>query len=1048
MVAPCPAFRLRLLFVFLLTAFASWHATATGAGSAGSRMFDVPAGEAVATLRKAAQQAGREIMFTTETAQGVHTAAVKGRYLPLAALSHMLAGTSLAATEDSQTGVLAVIRRAPKSEPLPRKPVLSQATAAAPLPEDAIVLSPFEVDSRSDRGYYATNTLAGSRLDTELRDLAASISVMTSEFLNDIAAHDLETAMVYALNVQPEMTDASPAVNGQSFSREDFAFRIRGMPRTSRTRNYFVWSLNSDIFNVERLDYSRGPNSVLFGVSSAGGLVNTTTKQAGYRPFVHLATQVGNHDRTRFTLDANTPLMPNRLALRLNAVQDRRETWRAHEFSESARVHVATRAELLPGTRLRVEFESGGNTVVRSRPLSAADFVSLWLAQGRTPQLAPGQSGAPAGFAVLGAPRLTLIDNGGTAPPLMNLQATAQTIGADGNYDNTAMLRDFSLMPRTAAISGPGSKRTVDYHTYTLYLDHQVFRGLDLEVAYNEQRSDQTTTDAHKDTLGLFADPSVMLPTGEANPNFGRYYVEANFERLHTRLLSQSRRVALSYRWSRPNWGEYRWAGVLSQRDSRLRSLRSVEYAEGSPFAPIPDHPDNRLWRRTYWDAGDPAENLAVSDPKIRSLGGLIEPVTGRSYSSVWLPGMLGPGQREQNRSLSVSGQGHWFDRLLVGTAGYSLDRVLSFQTQRVRDPATGGITFHPSAAPNAYRLPTRTFGLVMHLRPWLSLYANDSTNSALPTFQRIAPDSLRAPPPTGRGRDAGVALRLFGDRVNARINYYDTHASNDTQDYTVSSWLTASHNEIWNALADGGFVAREAADARLFDSVSAGTFDSHTRGWEVEVVAHPRPTLRIFANFSSGESRRSNVMDEIAAFLPSFLDEMKKYPGELVVRNQTPGQLATEGAVAADGLQTLQENLNHTRERFDFFRRDEGRVNRGERNYKGAAFANYTAPAGPLAGFSFGGGLRYQGSNVIGYDPGTNRPHRGNSNLLVDFRAGYEWRAGPGVRKATWTIALNVRNLLDNQSILDIRARGDGAVDRWFFQDPRAWQFSASTRF
>src|SRR5262245_32692612 len=45
--------------------------------------------------------------------------------------------------------------------------------------EPTIVLSPFEVVAEEDSGYKATSTLAGTRLRSELKDLAASISVVT-----------------------------------------------------------------------------------------------------------------------------------------------------------------------------------------------------------------------------------------------------------------------------------------------------------------------------------------------------------------------------------------------------------------------------------------------------------------------------------------------------------------------------------------------------------------------------------------------------------------------------------------------------------------------------------------------------------------------------------------------------------------------------------------------------------------------------------------------------------------------------------------------------
>ena len=62
----------------------------------------------------------------------------------------------------------------------------------APEGEDIKTLSPFVVAvSPNDIGYYAENTLAGSRLNTSLADLAASITVVTRQQMLDTAAIDM-----------------------------------------------------------------------------------------------------------------------------------------------------------------------------------------------------------------------------------------------------------------------------------------------------------------------------------------------------------------------------------------------------------------------------------------------------------------------------------------------------------------------------------------------------------------------------------------------------------------------------------------------------------------------------------------------------------------------------------------------------------------------------------------------------------------------------------------------------------------------------------------
>jgi outer membrane receptor for ferric coprogen and ferric-rhodotorulic acid len=45
--------------------------------------------------------------------------------------------------------------------------------------EAAVVLNPFVVNTSTETGYAATNTLDGSRLNTALRDTPAAISVFT-----------------------------------------------------------------------------------------------------------------------------------------------------------------------------------------------------------------------------------------------------------------------------------------------------------------------------------------------------------------------------------------------------------------------------------------------------------------------------------------------------------------------------------------------------------------------------------------------------------------------------------------------------------------------------------------------------------------------------------------------------------------------------------------------------------------------------------------------------------------------------------------------------
>src|SRR5262245_12293319 len=67
-----------------------------------------------------------------------------------------------------------------------------------PSQQDAIKLSPFIVDSTRDTGYQADSTLAGTRLNTPLKDIGASVSIYTKQLLDDIAATTSGDVFVYA----------------------------------------------------------------------------------------------------------------------------------------------------------------------------------------------------------------------------------------------------------------------------------------------------------------------------------------------------------------------------------------------------------------------------------------------------------------------------------------------------------------------------------------------------------------------------------------------------------------------------------------------------------------------------------------------------------------------------------------------------------------------------------------------------------------------------------------------------------------------------------
>ena len=205
-----------------------------GASEPATRAFDLPGDTAAKTLRQFANQSGLDVVFATEATANVQTNPVKGNFAPREAINRLLAGTGLIAEQNPRTGALTILRSpnerrvaqakagdrpvnsaesapaTPTSTPAPTKAATGSSSSST-TDDSAVLLSPFEVRTEKDTGYIATNTLAGSRLNTRLVDTPASISVMTKDFLNDIGALSVSQAMEYALSAATTSAAAAPS---------------------------------------------------------------------------------------------------------------------------------------------------------------------------------------------------------------------------------------------------------------------------------------------------------------------------------------------------------------------------------------------------------------------------------------------------------------------------------------------------------------------------------------------------------------------------------------------------------------------------------------------------------------------------------------------------------------------------------------------------------------------------------------------------------------------------------------------------------------------
>jgi hypothetical protein len=264
--------------------------------------------------------------------------------------------------------------------------------------EEPMVLSPFVVDSAEDRGSYKANsTLAGTRVRTDLKDVASAISVVTAQFLQDTGSKNQEDLLIYTPST--EITGLHGNFTGGSAggvigttpneNTVDSTTRVRGLDQADNTRDYFITNIPWDSFDVGRLDLQRGPNSILFGTGSPAGIINVNTNAATFSNSYNFTNRVDGWGSLRDSVSLNQEIIPGKLAVRFAALEDDEKYEQAPAFCNTTRYYGALRFDpQLFGkeshTSIRANIEEGHQLSDNPRTVPPEDQISNWFASSVT----------------------------------------------------------------------------------------------------------------------------------------------------------------------------------------------------------------------------------------------------------------------------------------------------------------------------------------------------------------------------------------------------------------------------------------------------------------------------------------------------------------------------------------------------------------------------------------------------------------------------------------------------------------------------------------
>ncbi len=263
--------------------------------------------------------------------------------------------------------------------------------SASPAPGETVMLSPFEVVSET-RGYFAANTMSGTRFNSKLEDLAASMTVITKEQMNDFAMLDINDVFLYTANTEGTgdytafSVDSDGNVADGVSTNPNNANRVRGVGSANiSVGNYKMSGLTPiDPLNSDGVEVSRGPNANIFGLGSASGTVNMIPSTANLRrDRTETVTRADSYGGYRVSLDANRILVKDRLAVRVNGAFQHDGFVRKPSGVNSVRYNGMVRFQPFKRTTLTASlgyYRMNGN---RPNMVPPRDSISYWLDVGK-----------------------------------------------------------------------------------------------------------------------------------------------------------------------------------------------------------------------------------------------------------------------------------------------------------------------------------------------------------------------------------------------------------------------------------------------------------------------------------------------------------------------------------------------------------------------------------------------------------------------------------------------------------------------------------------
>jgi catecholate siderophore receptor len=212
-------------------------------------------------------------------------------------------------------------------------------------------------------GYRATRSSTFSKIDMPLKEVPASVSVISETLIKDQAMQGIADVLRYV-----------PGAHGAQGEGNRDQVMLRGI---NTTADFFVDGVRDDmqifrdLYNLERVEVLKGPGGMAFGRGGAGGVINRVVKKPQFGHVGEAGIGVNSDGRLRGSVDLGERTSDT-TAWRLNAMVEKGESFRNGVDLERHAVNPMLTVLVSPQTTLTLGFEHARDERTADRGIPAA----------------------------------------------------------------------------------------------------------------------------------------------------------------------------------------------------------------------------------------------------------------------------------------------------------------------------------------------------------------------------------------------------------------------------------------------------------------------------------------------------------------------------------------------------------------------------------------------------------------------------------------------------------------------------------------------------